>query len=98
MLVIAAPAWSLMRVMWYSDGPGYDSNCHPKSPPQNSRAFAVSSAGISKWAISPGILPPLRRSPAEHGRSAASVLRQCRPEDLIGAKDVASAHVGLDRH
>ncbi len=22
MLVMAAPAWSLMRVMWYSNGPG----------------------------------------------------------------------------
>ena len=33
---------SLSRVMWYSTGPGYASYCQPKSPPQNSRALAVS--------------------------------------------------------
>ena len=35
--------------MWYSVGlPGYSSNFQSKSPPQNSRAFAVSPAGISR--------------------------------------------------
>ena len=51
MFVIAPPACSPIWVMWYSDGPGYDSNCHPKSEPQNSRDFAVSSAGISRLTI-----------------------------------------------
>src|SRR5207247_158703 len=59
MLVIAAPAWSLIRVMWYSNGPGNDSNCHPKSEPQNSRPFAVSSAGISTCTGWPGMISPL---------------------------------------
>src|SRR6266487_2682590 len=59
MLVIAAPAWSLILVMWYSNGPGNASNCHPKSEPQNSRPFAVSSAGISKRTGWPGIAPPV---------------------------------------
>src|SRR6266567_5836344 len=59
MLVIAAPAWSLILVMWYSNGPGNASNCHPKSEPQNSRPFAVSSAGISKCTGWPGIAPPV---------------------------------------
>src|SRR5437667_6432757 len=59
MFVIAAPAWSLIRVMWYSNGPGNASNCHPKSEPQNSRPLAVSSAGISKWTGWPGMVSPL---------------------------------------
>src|SRR6266540_2963838 len=62
MLVMAAPPVSLIRVMWYSDGPGYDSNCHPKSEPQNSRPWAVSSAGISKCTIWPAIAVPLASS------------------------------------
>ena len=33
--------------MRYSLGPGYDSNCQPKSELQNSLAFAVSPAGNS---------------------------------------------------
>src|SRR4029453_9090638 len=56
--MIAAPCCSASRVMWYSDGPGYVSNCHPKSEPQNSRACAVSSAGISRCTICPAIRPP----------------------------------------
>src|SRR4029453_9459223 len=56
--MIAAPCCSASRVMWYSDGPGYVSNCHPKSEPQNSRAWAVSSAGISRCTICPAIRPP----------------------------------------
>ncbi len=51
MFVMAAPARSPIRAMWYSDGPGNAWNCQPKSEPQNSRAFAVSSAGISKCTI-----------------------------------------------
>jgi hypothetical protein len=51
MFVIAAPLVSLIRVMWYSDGPGYASNCQPNSEPQNSRDFSVSSAGISMCTI-----------------------------------------------
>src|SRR5256885_6080119 len=65
MLVIAAPAWSLIRVMWYSNGPGNDSNCHPKSEPQNSLPFAVSSAGISTCTGWPAIAPPLECCSAE---------------------------------
>src|SRR5215204_1155963 len=42
MLVIARPAWSLIRVMWYSNGPGEASNFQSKSEPQNSRPLAVS--------------------------------------------------------
>ena len=37
--------------MWYSDGPGYSSNSHPNSEPQNAFPWAVSSAGISVWTI-----------------------------------------------
>jgi hypothetical protein len=55
MFVIAPPVRSPMRVMWYSDGPGYASNVHPNRPPQNSRLAPVSSAGISMCTISPDI-------------------------------------------
>jgi hypothetical protein len=53
MFVIAAPACSPICVMWYSPDspPGYCSNVQPKSDPQNSRPWAVSSAGISKCTI-----------------------------------------------
>src|SRR5436853_5071766 len=56
MLVMAAPIWSLILVMWYSLGPGYASNCHPNSEPQNSRPLPVSSAGISICTIWPGMV------------------------------------------
>jgi hypothetical protein len=59
MLVTATPTWSLMRVMWYSNGPGMASNCQSNSEPQNWLALAVSSAGISKCAGSPDIATPL---------------------------------------
>src|SRR5215212_3336633 len=78
MFVSAPPVVSLIRVMWYSDGPGNASNCHPKSDPQNSFALAVSSAGISMCTISPAIHPP------SHDGSAEAVLRRCRPVDLSG--------------
>src|SRR5205807_7804395 len=41
--------------MWYSNGPGYSWNCHRKSPPQNSRPFAVSSDGISTCTTCPAM-------------------------------------------
>src|SRR5215831_7258755 len=59
MSVTAAPVWSEMRVMWYSLGPGKDSNCHPNRDPQNSFPAAGSSAGISMCTIAPAIGPPL---------------------------------------
>src|SRR5919198_563763 len=62
MFVTATPDCSSTRAMWYSLGPGNDSNCQPKSEPQNSRDRAVSSAGISRCTICPGIGPPLRLS------------------------------------
>src|SRR6186713_420046 len=49
--------------MWYSVGdPVYSWNSQPKRPPQNSFAWAVSPAGISKWTIWPamGLLSSLR--------------------------------------
>src|ERR1700730_13955666 len=55
MSVTAAPVWSLMRVMWYSNGPGIPSNCQSKSEPQKASPSLVSSAGISKWTIWPVI-------------------------------------------
>src|SRR5436190_929013 len=96
MLVIAAPARSLIRVMWYSDGPGYAWNSHPKSGPQNWRAFSVSSAGISMCTISPGIRPPLvvvrRRRSLRHGPCLRPVGRNVFIGDVstgtIGAKIV----------
>src|SRR5919201_186670 len=104
MLVIAAPAWSLMRVMWYSNGPGKASNCHPNSEPQNWRPLAVSSAGISKCTGWPGIAPPCVAGAAEawlrHGRSA-SIPRQAsvgpggrlrRAVDVDGGFPLAGAH------
>src|SRR4029450_1264375 len=57
-----APPWlSENRVMRYSLGPGYDSNCQPKSEPQNALAFAVSPAGNSTWTIWPAIVLSSRR-------------------------------------
>src|SRR5690349_21351508 len=53
MLVIATPPSSLIRAMWYSNGPGYDSKVQPKSELQNSRPLPVSSAGISRWTMWP---------------------------------------------
>src|SRR4029450_9006943 len=44
-LVTATPTWSLMRVMWYSNGPGMASNCQSNSDAQNCRALAGSPAG-----------------------------------------------------
>ena len=47
--MIAPPVVSENRVMWYSLGlPSKAWNSQPKSEPQNSRAFAVSPAGISR--------------------------------------------------
>src|SRR5215211_4622690 len=34
MLVTATPVWSLMRVMWYSNGPGVASNCQEQRAPE----------------------------------------------------------------
>src|SRR5581483_8245323 len=68
MFVTAAPCWSPICVMWYSDGPGYDWNCHPKSEPQNSWDVPVSSAGISMWTICPAMRPP-SRSRCDMGRT-----------------------------
>src|SRR5437879_5274816 len=65
MFVIAAPAWSLILLMWYSNGPGNASNFHPKREPQNSRPFAVSSAGISMWTGCPAMVPPFAFGSAE---------------------------------
>src|SRR5919197_4551130 len=59
MLVIARPAWSLIRVVWYSNGPGKASNFQSKSEPQNWRPLSVSSAGISKCTGWPGMATPL---------------------------------------
>jgi len=56
--MIAAPVESLIRVMWYSNGPGNASNCQPKSEPQKSRPFPVSSAGISTCTTLPGMVTP----------------------------------------
>jgi hypothetical protein len=48
MFVIAPPSsFGTISVIQYSDGPGKFWNCQPNSEPQNSRDFAVSSAGIS---------------------------------------------------
>src|SRR5205809_874641 len=70
MFVTAAPCRSPICVMWYSDGPGNELNCHPKSEPQNSRLFSVSSAGISMCTISPAISLSSR---VRHGESAPAV-------------------------
>src|SRR5215218_9438159 len=89
MLVIAAPAPPPICVMWYSDGPGYSWNCHPKREPQNSRLLAVSSAGISKCTIWPAMRPPVSSSGGA-GRSAASPGRPRLREDLIGRRPAAA--------
>src|SRR5436190_23357351 len=70
MFVTAAPCRSPICVMWYSDGPGNELNCHSKSEPQNSRLFSVSSAGISMCTISPAISLSSR---VRHGESAPAV-------------------------
>src|SRR5215510_11738137 len=45
--------------MWYSVGePGYSWNSQPKRPPQNSLAWPVAPAGISKCTIWPAIPSP----------------------------------------
>src|SRR5437867_1140598 len=86
MLVSAAPVWSLILVMWYSDGPGYDWNCQPNSEPQNSRPCAVSSAGISMCTISPGIYALLSNGrPAELPAPPSSFDRPRGRKELIGA-------------
>src|SRR5215218_7751265 len=93
MFEIAAPAPPSICVMWYSDGPGKFWNCHPKREPQNSRAFAVSCAGISKCTILPAMRPPVvvvRRS----GRSALSLRRPRLREDLIGRRAIAALIAG----
>src|SRR5947208_11414353 len=81
MFVTAPPVCSPVRVMWYSAGPGYASNCHPKREPQNSRPSAVSSAGISKCTIWPGIfllsLCAVRRCRSAGGHSSRP---RARPE------------------
>src|SRR5690349_20733632 len=59
--------------MKYSIPPGAASNCHPKSEPQNSRPFAVSSAGISKCTNWPAIGPPLASGPTEASAPAAVI-------------------------
>src|SRR5215211_3590737 len=73
MLVTATPTWSLIRVMWYSNGPGMASNCQSNSAPQNWPALAVSSAGISKCAGWPGIATPLA-SILRRGLGSAAVV------------------------
>src|SRR5215218_1435103 len=86
MLVIARPAWSLIRVMWYSNGPGEASNFQSKSEPQNSRPLAVSSAGISKCTGWPAMATPPAPCARPSPGSAARV--QYRPlvrGELIGA-------------
>src|SRR6266511_2439974 len=87
MLVIATPVWSLIRVMWYSNGPGEASNFQSKSEPQNSRPLAVSSAGISKCTGWPAMATPLASVVRRSLGSAAVV--QYRPVgrgELIGAR------------
>src|SRR5450432_968515 len=79
MFVIAAPEFSLTRVMWYSDGPGNAWNCHPKSEPQNAWDFAVSSAGISMCTIWPSMRVLLLFVVGGSPRASPQSLHQTRP-------------------
>ena len=74
MLVIVRPAWSLIRVMWYSNGPGGPSNCQSKSEPQNAeldglRIHDLRHTAVALW-IAAGANP--KEVAARAGHTSAS--------------------------